>query len=691
MRHWRHGTGGLGGRARLGGAVLLEAVLLEAVLFEVFACLAVLGCSSGDTTHVTPEERAVLPAEPAPETPALPPEPANPEPSTPPVAEPPVAEPAPVAGPVGPPESIFEREHLIEVRVEIGAEDWERLSFEGIGMREILFPANGFREVPPYTRFTGSVTVDGVRYDNVSIRKKGYIGSLSVIRPSLKLDFSRNFELPLAGGMRRMTLNNDLQDQTHVRQCLSYDLFNEIGVPASRCNYAHVVVNGVDLGTYSHVEDVTKSMLARHFENNDGNLYEGQLSDFTPATAAHLEMETNDETNDASDVQALIAALATSDDQLVATLGRVVDLDEFFDFWAMETLLGHWDGYASNANNYFAYHDPTSDKFFFIPWGTDQAFVGDNPNDALPYDVTTYAAGAIANRLYALPEQRTRYRTRLGVLNDELWQVPSLLERVDELSRLAPNVSRPELARLQSYIRGHGETLRAALQLPSQDWPVAPPPAPPIDNCVGSAGTLSGTFSTRWGAIDDLADLAADESSQFETSIEIDGALFPGRFHGRAGEDTPNIATLRMLAPRDDGWYVLVELNMPLELFVPGYHPFHSFESVGDFGISQPTFDRFFDGPFRFGRIGDGAVQLDEASLQPGGIVSGRFDGIIDYYLCVSTYVSFFPSPAVLNQPPVAPPAEEPPAEEPPAGEPAAGEPPPEPVPPEEPVTEQPR
>jgi len=361
------------------------------------------------------------------------------------------------------------------------------------------------------------------------------------------------------------------------------------------------------------------------------------------------------------------------------------------------SISGRWkrcsgtDGYASNANNYFAYHDPKSDRFFFIPWGTDQAFVGDNPNDALPYDVAAYAAGAIANRLYALPEQRTRYRTRLGVLNDELWQVPSLLARVDALSRIAPNVSRPDLVRLQSYIRGHGDTLRAALQSPSQDWPVAPPPAPPADSCVGSAGTLSGTFSTHWGAIDDVADLAADESSQFDTSIEIDGALFPGRFHGRAGESAPNVATLRMLAPRDDGWYVLVELNMPLELFVPGYHPFHSFESVGDFGISQPTFDRLFDGPFRFGRIGDGAVQLDEASLQPGGIVSGRFDGIIDYYLCVSTYVGFFPSPSILNPPPVAPPpATEPPAEEPPT-EPAPAEPAPtEPVPPEEPPEEQP-
>jgi hypothetical protein len=613
------------------------------------ALLLALACSGEDTTELSGQERAVLQADPGlgsgvPDAPSgeLP----NAVPEAPPETEP--AGPTLPAGPVGPPESIFEREHLIEVRVEMSLEDWEALSFEGIGMREILFPETGFRQVPPYTRFTASVSVDGVPYENVSIRKKGYIGSLSVIRPSLKLDFSRNFELPLAGGMRRMTLNNDLQDPSHVKQCLSYDLFTEIGLPASRCNYAHVVVNGVDLGTYSHVEDVAKPMLARHFEDTDGNLYEGELADFNAETAEYLELQTNEEENERSDVQAVIDALGASDDQLVLALGRVVDLDNFFDFWALETLLGHWDGYASNANNYFAYHDPTTDRFFFIPWGTDQSFVGDNPNDARPYDVSVYAAGAIANRLYALPEQRARYRTRLGQLADELWQVPTLLTRVEQLSRLAVRSSPAELTRLRNYVRNHGEDVRAALQRPAPEWPETPP-AQPGDACQGSAGALSGVFTTQWGNIDDVQALSANGSPEFDVSIEIDGAPFAGAFRGRAGETTftPGAATLRMVAPRPDGFFVMVELNMPLELFEPGYHPLHSFESYGDFGMFHPA----IGGPFRFGRIGDGAVQLDRVSMEPGGTVSGSFEGIINYFLCTDTLTSFFAPPPAESAP----------------------------------------
>jgi spore coat protein H len=657
---------------------------MRAVLPWAAVLLSALACSDTDETFTLGEEQAVRPSQPAAPAPAAP-APAAPAPEA----------PSGPTGPLGPPESIFKRQHVIEVQVELSPEDWEALSFEGMGMRETLFPASGFREVPPYTRFTAKVRVDGVSYENVSIRKKGYIGSLSVIRPSLKLDFERNLEVPLVGGRRRMTLNNDLQDSTHVRQCLSYDLFAAAGLPAPRCNYAHVVVNGVDLGTYSHVEAVDKPMLARYFADDGGNLYEGQLSDFNVETREHLELETNETENDRADVQAVIDALAASDAQVVAALDRVLDLDQFFSFWALETLIGHWDGYASNSNNYFAYHDPTTDKFFFIPWGTDQAFVGDNPNDTIAYDMTVYAAGSIANRLYAVPSERDRYRRRLSELEQQLWQVPDLLARVDASTLLTRDASRADLARLRSHIRTHGDALRAALLLPASDWP-EPTPQEPGDACLGSAGALSGTFTTQWGNIDDFNAVATEGTSQFTTSVEIDGALFPGTFQGRAGESAPDIATLRMLAPRPDGLYVLIELNMPIELFTPGYHPFHSFESSGNFGVFHPEF-----GPFRFAPIGDGAVTLDQASLEPGAVVSGRFDGIINYYVCMATVAQFFTPPPELqppagessggDDPPVAedgpvaedspataePPAggEPPPAEEPPAGEEPAAEP----------------
>ena len=34
-------------------------------------------------------------------------------------------------------------------------------------------------------------------------------------------------------------------------------------------------------------------------------------------------------------------------------IGELVDLDSFFTFWAVEGLLGFWDGYSGNYNNFF--------------------------------------------------------------------------------------------------------------------------------------------------------------------------------------------------------------------------------------------------------------------------------------------------------------------------------------------------
>jgi len=585
---------------------------------------------------------------------------------------------APPAGPLGPPDSIYERQHRVEVQIEMDPRDFEALSFEGIGMGEILFPASGFRQVPEYTHFAATVSVDGVTYENVDIRKKGYIGSLSVIRPSLKLDFERRLDRELAGGHRRMTLNNDLQDATHLKQCLSYDLFRQLGVPASRCNYAHVVVNGVDLGTYTHLEPVAKPLLRRYFDDVSGNLYEGQLSDFDPDTEQYLELETNEEENDRSDVQAVIDALALPDEQVVAALSELIDLDNFFDFWVLETLLGHWDGYADNSNNYFAYHDPTSGKFFFLPWGTDQTFTGDNPNTSVPYLISVYAEGTLSSRLYALPEQRERYRRRLAELNDTLWDVPTLFGDLEALQRLVPEGSHDDTTRLRSYIRDHGEALRAALALPAPDWVPVPPPEPG-DACLGSFGALSGAFTSEWGSISDTLDVALNGAPGAELSVVIDGAPVQGGFRSRAGEDgfRPGTANLRVAMPQPNNWYVIVDLSLPLEVFEAGYHPLHSFESYGQFSVFQPDFNAFIT----LGLIGDGGIELERASLQPGGAISGRFTGKVSYFGCAGPLLSFVlpTAPPEAPPPPPAPPVEEPPADEPPADEalpPPADEPP---------------
>ena len=77
-----------------------------------------------------------------------------------------------------------------------------------------------------------TVTIDGDTMGNVNVRKKGFIGSLSPDLPSLKLDFNDLQEGRTYQNVSRMTLNNNRQDPSNVRQCLAYDRFRDIGIAA---------------------------------------------------------------------------------------------------------------------------------------------------------------------------------------------------------------------------------------------------------------------------------------------------------------------------------------------------------------------------------------------------------------------------------------------------------------------------
>jgi spore coat protein H len=515
----------------------------------------------------------------------------------------------------GPPESVFQRERRIEVNIELAAADWEVLRYEGRSL------AQQQQEPPPpfsYTGFSAQVTVDGVVQRGVEVRKKGYIGSLSALRPSLRLDFDPE-RLGLASGLRRLTLNADYQDRSHARQCMALDLLAAAGVPASRCAFAHVVVNGVDLGTYSNVEPITGRMLRRYFSDDEGPLYEGTTTDLDAEGWQQLELESNAPTDHAQ-LRQLVAALEASDATLVSELQAIVDLDHFRDFWAMETLLGHWDGYAGNSNNYYLFFSPDSQRFEFIPWGLDQAFVGRRQFENGFYDITVYARSRLARRLYDVPEQRALFRQRLGELNDQLWDETALLAQADAIAALAPDAAPDALAAHREFLRTHGAALRAALAKPAPEITDPPPPPPP--SCALSQRPIGGTFSTFWDS---------EQEGVADLDIELDGAALDTTFYPSALTDMdPTRATLFFYGPLEDERSVQLQLLLPRQLLAPGSYRFHSAETLGIAGVVGA------DGAYTFlGLFGDGVLRLVRAGTSPGAPVTGELQAVLYQTACL--------------------------------------------------------
>ena len=205
-------------------------------------------------------------------------------------------------------DSYYKLDRVLAVDIDLSVTGWDSLRAQSRTLADILggedcldAPADDI-----FSWFSATVTVDGETHTEVAVRKKGFLGSLSTEKPSLKVRFDKFVDDQFLGGiLKRLTLNNAQQDPSMINTCLSYHLFASAGLPAPRCNFATVRVNGEDLGLYVQVESIKTSFLERNFTDPTGNLYEGTISDFRPIWEGSFEKKTHEEADDFSDIHAV--------------------------------------------------------------------------------------------------------------------------------------------------------------------------------------------------------------------------------------------------------------------------------------------------------------------------------------------------------------------------------------------------
>lgn len=128
-----------------------------------------------------------------------------------------------------------------------------------------------------------SIVIDGEAFKNVGIRAKGNTSLSSVSktgseRYSFKVEFDHYEEAKSYYGLDKICLNNIIQDNTFMKDYLSYTVMSEFGVSAPLCSYAYITVNGEDFGLYLAVEGVEESFLQRNYGSDYGNLYKPDSS-----------------------------------------------------------------------------------------------------------------------------------------------------------------------------------------------------------------------------------------------------------------------------------------------------------------------------------------------------------------------------------------------------------------------------
>jgi spore coat protein CotH len=251
----------------------------------------------------------------------------------------------------------------------------------------------------PTTDVHATFTFQDESFD-VGVHLKGSNGSFRDLteKAGFKVDFHQWDDTGRFHGVKRLTLNNMVQDATMSSEHAAYQLYADLGLVAPRHGYAEVSVNGELFGLYGIVESMDEQFVNRNWDHDDtGNLYEGGYgADVKHGRVDNFEQKEGDVT-DRADLAELIDTMdATTPDDFFTTLGTFFDTDALLDMWATELVIADVDAYTTLANNYLLYHAPDADQWTMIPWGPDQAFADemDVHMDSYYGDLTIRCAAA---------------------------------------------------------------------------------------------------------------------------------------------------------------------------------------------------------------------------------------------------------------------------------------------------------
>jgi spore coat protein CotH len=257
-------------------------------------------------------------------------------------------------------------------------------------------------------------------------------------------------------GMDKFHLANSVQDGSYLSELLCGEMFVAAGVPASRCGHAVVTINGRKRGLYYLKEGYDSHFLRRHFGNSHGNFYDGG---FLRDVDQPLQLISGkDDVPVHTDLKALVEAAREKDvAKRFARMEKVLDMEKFLSFLALEVITGDWDGYPMKPNNYRLYHDPERDKIVFIPSGMDQMF-GDTG-----WPLAPGFSGLVARKLMETTEGKKRYTARMKEVVKTVFVPDRWVKRLDELEkRVQPELGKADAGAGRDY-KNHVDRLRNAI------------------------------------------------------------------------------------------------------------------------------------------------------------------------------------------------------------------------------------
>jgi len=159
-------------------------------------------------------------------------------------------------------ESLFstDRVHTLDIVVE--EDDWQEM-LDNASDKEYI---------------AASIVLDGNSVKNIGLRTKGNSSLSSIVssdsdRYSFKIEFDHYQTGQTYYGLDKLALNNIVQDNTYLKDYVSYQMMNAFDADSPLCSFIYITVNGEDWGLYLAVEGIEDAYASRNYGSDSGQIY----------------------------------------------------------------------------------------------------------------------------------------------------------------------------------------------------------------------------------------------------------------------------------------------------------------------------------------------------------------------------------------------------------------------------------
>lgn len=268
------------------------------------------------------------------------------------------------------------------------------------------------------------------------------------------VSFKKYTKTQLFHNSEKLVLKWFKDDAMYAREVFCYDLFERFGVwTAPQSSYCKLTIKvsgdakAAYFGVYQMIEPVDDAFLANRsarFTTN-GNLWKANwgasLRDPSPSnmgienvTLTSVYTPVYDYKSSKSKLEAAKQQLSDfiininnrTGEDFKSYIAQKMDVNLFLRTYAVNVMVGMWDDYWNNSNNYYFYFD-VAGKFYFIPYDYDNT-LGTSlmMNDAGTQDPLNWGKGdqnPLVAKILTIPEYRKQYVKYLNELIDKKYNL----------------------------------------------------------------------------------------------------------------------------------------------------------------------------------------------------------------------------------------------------------------------------